>query len=87
MNTSDFTMKHMFAISAKLVSEQDEVYGVKTINWGNPSWKYLSLIVMNKSSVSSAQRSTYSQILLCLGKMNVNPLVQKFTRIQSFGQN
>ena len=30
-NTKDFTMKQMFDISAKLVSEQDEIYGVKTI--------------------------------------------------------
>ena len=25
----------------KLVSEQDEIYGVKTIDWENPSCKYL----------------------------------------------
>ena len=30
----DLTMKQVFDISAKLVSEQDEIYGVKTINWG-----------------------------------------------------
>ena len=30
-NTKDLTMKQMFDISAKLVSEQDEIYGVKTI--------------------------------------------------------
>ena len=37
-------MKQMFDISAKLVSEQDEIYGVKTIDWEDYSWKYLSLI-------------------------------------------
>ena len=31
-NTEDLTMKQMFDISEKLVSEQDEIYGVKTIN-------------------------------------------------------
>ena len=31
-NTKDLTMKHKFDISAKLVSEQDEIYEVKTIN-------------------------------------------------------
>ena len=30
-NTKDLTMKHMFDISSKLVSEQDDIYGVKTI--------------------------------------------------------
>ena len=28
-NTKDFTMKRMFDMFAKLVSEQDEIYGVK----------------------------------------------------------
>ena len=31
-NVKDLTMTQMFDISAKLVSEQDEIYGVKTIN-------------------------------------------------------
>ena len=44
-NTEDLTMKQMFNISEKLISEQsDEIYGVKTINWEDSSWKYLSLI-------------------------------------------
>ena len=38
-------MKQMFDMSAKLITEQsDEIYGLKTINWENSSWKYLSLI-------------------------------------------
>ena len=62
-NTEDLSMKQMFDISEKLISEQsDEINGVKSINWEDSSWKYLSL-VMNKSSVFSAQKSTYSQIL------------------------
>ena len=32
-NTNDLTMKQMFDISAKLVSEQDEIYGVITTDW------------------------------------------------------
>ena len=31
-------------VSGQESSEQDEIYGVKTINWENPSWKYSSLI-------------------------------------------
>ena len=42
--TEDLTKKQMFDISEKLVSEQsDEIYGVKTINWEDSSWKDLSL--------------------------------------------
>ena len=43
-NTKDLTLKQIFDISEKLVSEQDEIYGVETIGWENYSWKYLSLI-------------------------------------------
>ena len=44
-NTEDLTMKQMCDISEKLISEQsDEIYGVKTINWEDSSWNYLSLI-------------------------------------------
>ena len=35
MNTSDLTLRKMFDISAKLVSEQDEIFKVDTIQWEN----------------------------------------------------
>ena len=37
-NTRDLTMKQMFDMSAILVSEQDEILGVKTNDWENFSW-------------------------------------------------
>ena len=39
-NTKDLTLKQIFDISAKLVSEQDEISGLETIGWENHSWKY-----------------------------------------------
>ena len=38
-NTKDLTMKQMFDKFTTLVSEQDEIYGVKTIGWKISSWK------------------------------------------------
>ena len=32
-NTTDLTLKQMFDISAKLVTEQDEISGLETIGW------------------------------------------------------
>ena len=65
----------MFDITEKLVSEQsDEIYGVKTINCEDSSWKYLSLI--GDEQVISLQRTkvyVFSDSVLCLGKMNENP--------------
>ena len=42
-NTTDLTLKQMFEISTRLVSEQDENCGLETIGWETHSWKYLSL--------------------------------------------
>ena len=67
------SLPRTFDISAKLVSEQDEIYGMKTIDWENYSWKYLSLI--GDEQVISLQRTTvyvFSDSVLCLGKIHEN---------------
>ena len=43
MNSRDLTLKHMFDITSKLVSEQDEINNLDNIQWGKNSWKQLSL--------------------------------------------
>ena len=43
-NTKDLTLKQMFDTSARLVSEQDEIFGLETVGWENQSWKYMSLV-------------------------------------------
>ena len=71
----DLTMKQMFDISEKLISEQsDEIYGVNTINWEDSSWKYLSLVGDEEViSLSNTKVYVFSDSELCLGKMNENP--------------
>ena len=72
-NTQDLTLNQMFDISARLVSEQDEISGMETIGWENSSWKYLSLIGDEK--VISLQRTkvyVFSDSVLCLGNIFEN---------------
>ena len=74
VNTTDLTLKKMFDISTKLVSEQDEISGLETIGWENHSWKYLSLI--GDERVINLQRTkvyVFSDSVLCLGKILQNP--------------
>ena len=71
-NTKDLTMKQMFDISAKLVSEQDEIYGVKTNDWENSSWKYLSLIGEERINLQRTKVYVFSDSVLCLGKIHEN---------------
>ena len=69
-NTKDLTLKLMFDISTRLVSEQDEISGLETIGWENHSWKYMSLI--GDERVINLQRTNvyvFSESVLCLGKI------------------
>ena len=74
-NTDDLTMKQMFDMSEKMISEQsDEIFGVNTINWEDSSWKYLSLVGDGQVvSLSNTKVYVFSDSVLCLGKMNENP--------------
>ena len=67
-------MKQMFDISEKLIAEQsDEIYGVNTTNWGDSSWKHLSLIGDEEViSLSHAKVYVFSDSVLCLGKVHQN---------------
>ena len=69
-SSRDLTLKQMFDLSARLVSEQDEISGVETSGWENHSWKYLSLI--GDARVINLQRTkvyVFSDSVLCLGKI------------------
>ena len=67
-------MKQMFDISEKLIAEQsDEIYGVNTINWGDSSWKHLSLVGDEAISLSHAKAYVFSDSVLFFGKVHQNP--------------
>ena len=74
MNTSDLTLKKMFDISAKLVSQQDEIFKVDAIPWEKHSWKYLSLI--GDETIINLQRAkvyVFSDSVLRLGRVHQHP--------------
>ena len=74
VNTTDLTLKQMFDISTKLVSEQDEISNLETIGWEKHSWKYLSLI--GDERIINLQRTkifVLSDSVLCLGKIHQSP--------------
>ena len=72
-NTKDLTLKQMFDISTRLVSEQDEISGLETIGWEKHSWKYLSLIGEERIiNLQHTKVHDFSDSVLCLGKMHEN---------------
>ena len=74
MNSRDLTLKHMFDITSKLVSEQDEINNLDKIHWERNSWRQLSLIgdetVIN---LQCAKVYVFSDSVLCLGRVHQHP--------------
>ena len=74
VNTADLTLKQMFDISAKLVTEQDEISGLETIGWEKHSWKYLSSVGDERIiNLKRTKVHVFSDSVLCLGKIHQNP--------------
>ena len=78
MGKEDLTMKQMFDISEKLISDKsDEIYGVNTINWEDSSWKQLSLVNDEEViSLTHAKVYVFSDSVLCLGKVEPEPRIK-----------
>ena len=64
----------MFDITAKMVSEQEEINNLEKIHWERNSWKQLSLI--GDETIIDLQRAkvyVFSDSVLCLGKVHQHP--------------
>ena len=74
MNSRDLTLKHMFDITSKLVSEQDEINNLYNIHWEKHSWKHLSLIGDETAiNLQRAKVYVFSDSVLCLGRVQQHP--------------
>ena len=71
--STDLTLKKMFDISEKLVSEQEEINNVDKIHWKNHSWKQLSLIGDETVINQCAKVYVFSDSVLCLGRVHQHP--------------
>ena len=74
MNSTDLTLKKMFDITLKLLSEQEEINNLDKIHWEINSWKQLSLI--GDETVINLQRAkvyVFSDSVLCLGRVHQHP--------------
>ena len=76
-NTGEnLTLKQMFDISEKLtVGQADEIFGVSQISWEDSPRKQVSLVNDEEDiSLSHAKVYVFSDSVLCLGKVNQNPI-------------
>ena len=72
----NLTLKKMFKTSEQLILEQsDEIFGLSQISRESSPWKQLSLDDDEEgTSLSYAKIYVFLDSVLCLGKMNQNPI-------------
>ena len=72
----NLTLKKMFEISEQLILEQsDEIFEDSQISLQSSPWKQVSLVNDEEvTSLSHAKVYVFSDSVLCLGKMNQNPI-------------
>ena len=75
-HTGEILTLKMFEISEQLILEKsDEILGVSQISWESSPWKQFSLVDDEEViSLSHAEVYVFSVAVLCLGKMNQNPI-------------
>ena len=69
-NQPQRTVKQLFNVTKKLVSEQTEIQGISLIDWHEDSWKRTTLLTDRVVRLSTA-KPTYSPIQYCAWEESV----------------
>ena len=79
-NQSQRTMKQLFDVTRKLVSEQTDMQGISLIDWQEKSWKRTTLLNDRAVQLSTAKAYVFSDPVLCMGR---NPDTHKRMEVES----
>ena len=66
-NHSQGTMKQLFDVTRKLISEQTEIQGISLIDWQEISRKRTTLLTDRAVRLSTAKAHVFSDSVLCMG--------------------
>ena len=66
------TIKQLFDLSQKLITDQTEIQGLPETGWYYP-WRKTPMLTERAVQISTAKVQVFSDSVLCLGKMNPHP--------------
>ena len=73
-NQSQRTVKQLFDVTKKLVSEQTEIHGISLIDWQEKSWKRTILFSDRAIQLSTAKVYVFSDSVLSMGTIPNTPV-------------
>ena len=68
--TKERKIKQLFDVSQKLISNQEEIYGISTMNWDTQPLQRTTLLNDRAVQLSTAKVFVFSDSVLCLGKIH-----------------
>ena len=72
-NQTQRTIRQLFDVTKKLVTDQTEIQGVSKIDWHTHPWQRTTFLTDKAVQLSTAKEYAFFNSVLCLGRMNPYP--------------
>ena len=77
----------LFRETGKLISDQNEITGIRTIDFQDATWISTSLLCEQAYRFTNAQTHVFSDSVLCVGKMGDDPIATWKSKIECYSEN
>ena len=78
------SVKQLFQMTGRLITDQTESTGLTTIDWQQPVWKETTLLTDRAVQFATAKTYVLSDSVLCLGGISNEPVEAWESRISWF---
>ena len=68
------SLRQLFQLTQKLITDQTEISGITTIDWQKPMWRETTLLTDRAVQFATAKTYVFSNSVLCLGGISTEPV-------------
>ena len=81
------SLRELFQVTERLITDQTEFTGLTTIDWQQPMWRETTLLTDRTVQFATAQNYVFSGSVLCLGGISTEPVKAWESKINWFLEN
>ena len=74
MNQPKKTLRQLFQVTQKLITDQTEITAITTIDWRQLMWRETTLLTDRDVQFATAKNYVFSDSVLCLGGISTEPV-------------
>ena len=68
------SLRQLFQVSQKLITDQTEIAGITAIDWRQPMWRETTLLTDRAVQLATVKTHVFSDSVLCLGGISIEPV-------------